>query len=114
MATKRTQRRIKPQDKSQNDGAYAALSPATVKIAITALEKPTPQSTPKATTTIWTQQWSRLSQVMPNTARSRHPITTIPRVELINLPPERRIVRTMRHSSSRKNVWNEITSIEGF
>ena len=101
-SAKRTQWRIKPPDKSQNDGADAALSPATVKIAITALERSTPQSTQKATTTIWTQRCSRTSQVTPNTARSRRPITAILRAELINLPLEKSTVRTTMHSSSRK------------
>ena len=106
--------RIKAADKSQNDGADAALSPATVKTAITALEGSTPQTTPKAITTARTQRWSRISQVTPNTARSRRPITVIPRDELIKLPRDRSTVRTTMHSSSRKHIWNKITSTEAY
>ena len=106
-------RRINPPDQSQNDGADAAPSPATVKIAITALERSTPQSTPKATMTIRTQRWSRMIQVTPNTARSRRPITVIPRDELIKLPRDKSTVRTTMHSSPRKHTSNDITSTEG-
>ena len=50
-----TIRKIKPPGKSQNDGADIAPSPTTVKIAIKAPERSTPQSTPKATITLGTR-----------------------------------------------------------
>ena len=50
MATKRTQRRIKPLDKSQNDGAGATLSPAKAKVVIPAPEIIIPRIVPKTTT----------------------------------------------------------------
>jgi len=88
----------KPPDKNKNDGAGAALSPVTVKIAITARGKTTLRLTPKAT--IRTQQQSKKSQATPN----KRPITATPRAEIIKPPTEGRTVRLTMHSSSRNNV----------
>ena len=69
----------------------------------------TPRSTPKETTTPWTQRWSRMSQGTPNIARSRCPITAFPRVKLINLPPERRTARTMMHKHKLKATQDTLS-----
>ena len=62
----RMQRRIVPSRSNQSDDVGAAPNPASAKTAITAQERIIPRSTPKETTTTWTQRWSRMSQRTAN------------------------------------------------
>ena len=63
--------------RNQSADVGAALNPATAKTTITAQERIIPRSTPKVTTTPWTQRWSRMSQGTANIVRGRCPITAM-------------------------------------
>ena len=107
-----TIRKITPLGKNQSDGADAVPNPATVTISARAPEEWILRSTLKAITTKQNQRWSRTNQVTPNIVRVIRPKKTIQRDEFIKPAQDKKTVRTMTHSSFRKNAWNERTSTE--